>query len=150
MPPSDYERRRLALEHQYHEDLELLRAAYEVKLRVLETLRLASAAAGGEASTGQFEKEAAEKPEPRGPETPHEDFRPVPRGGLKQAIRDVLPQLPEVFERRELEEALGFTPSRSTLVRVLQELWQAKEITIVEFSEGPGPTKYGKVAGGQG
>ncbi len=145
MPSSDYKQRRLALEKQYQEDLELLRAAHEAKLRALETLGLASTSAGGNPA----QAEPAGKPAPReasGGEKPQGELRPVPRGGLKQAIRDVLPQLPEVFERRELEKALGFTPNRTTLVRILQELWYAKEITILEFSEGRRPTKYGKVA----
>ncbi len=48
---------------------------------------------------------------------------------------------------RKLERALGFTPCRSSVVRILKDLWSEKTLEIVGFSGGRRPTKYRKVAG---
>jgi hypothetical protein len=170
MRHSEYEKRRRALEKQYDEDRDLLRAAHEAKLRSLETLWLASPPTEAAAATepvpsygGDPRREEPESENPAANETQarsetqttnetqttsetQEDVR-LPRGGLRDAIEDALPRLPEIFDRQELERALGFTSRRSSLVRILKELWAEKTLEIVEFSEGRRPTKYRKVAG---
>lgn len=60
---------------------------------------------------------------------------------------DALGRLPEIFDRQELETALGFKPRRSSVVRILKDLWSEKTLEIVEFSGGRRPTKYRKVEG---
>jgi hypothetical protein len=173
MQHSEYDRRRSALEKQYHEDLELIRAGYHAKLQALEMLLLASPAAAGEASErvpsvggeGRVEPEdqkpAPEETRPRsgtqgifetqGVETKSPERARsvplVPRGGLRQMIQDVLPQLPEIFTRHDLEKALGFAPRRSTVVTILEEMCAAKELVIAELSLGRRLTRYRKVTG---
>jgi hypothetical protein len=166
MRHSEYERRRSTLEQQLQEDLELIRAGYRAKLRALEMLWLApSSAAEGElaaekpapeeAQTRSETQGAAEThawietqaPETQGSETRRPEATPVPQGGLWEAIQDALPQLPEIFDRHELEKALGFTPRKSTLARILNDMSDDKDLEIVERSHGRHPTKYRKVAG---
>jgi hypothetical protein len=176
MRHNEYEKRRRALEKQYEEDLELIRTAHHAKLRALEMLWLASTVSpvGGdprreeqedekpllgetqrpgetrETGEPQSSSEAQVPVEPQvetpGPREQQEKVRLALPGGLKQAIRDVLPQLPEVFDRQELEEALGYEPARSTLVRILQKMWADKELAIEQYSQGRRATRYRKVA----
>lgn len=164
MRHSEYEKRRNALEKQYDEDRELLRAAHEAKLRSLETLWLASPPTEAAVTPEQVPSEEGdllrEEPVQESPaahetqarsetQTPNETQEEVrlPRGGLRDAIESTLPRLPEIFDRQELERALGFTPRRSSLVRILKDLWSEKTLEIVEYSEGRRPTKYRKVGG---
>lgn len=162
MQHSEYEKRRRALEKQYAEDRDLLRAAHEAKLRSLEALWLASPATEAtvkaepipsepelddpSVNETQIPNETQRQNETQTPSETQENVR-LPRGGLRDAIVDALPRLPEVFDRLELERALGFTPRRSSLVRILKDLWSEKTLEIVGFSGGRRPTKYRKVAG---
>jgi hypothetical protein len=139
MRKSEYEKRRRALEKQYEEDLELLRTAHHARLRALEALFASSTEHQGEpipsvASTSASPVESRER-------------QALPQGWLEQAVLDALPQLPEVFVRHDVEKALGFTPPRSSLVRILRDMWRDGELKIEEISEGRLQTKYRKVAG---
>jgi len=172
MRHSEYERRQRALEQQYREDLELIRTAYQAKLHALETLWLASPAPARAAdepvpSEGRdLGREEAERPVPaearatsetqaasetqglsetQPPNETRETVR-LPRGGLLNAIREVLPQLPEFFIKHDVVQALGFVPPRATLFRVLEELRDEKLIEIVKFSRGSTLTRYRKLA----
>jgi len=135
MRKSEYEKRRRALEKQYEEDLELLRAAHHARLHALEALFASSTAAETQAV---FET-------PSSVET--RACRALPPGELKQAVLNAFPQLPEIFVRHDVEKALGFTPARSSLVRILRDMWMDGELKIEEISEGRMRTKYRKVAG---
>jgi len=174
MRHSEYEERRRALEKQFAEDLDLIRAAHQSKLRALEMLWLASPApetaaaaepvpAVEESQTppsdetqSPSETQIAGEPqvtsEPKAPaeaqslgET-QEEARMAPPGELRQAILDALPRLPDIFDRHDLEAALGYAPPRSSIVRVLKDMWGGKELAVEEFSEGRRPTRYRKVA----
>jgi hypothetical protein len=138
MQDSEYEERRRALEKQYAEDLELIRTAHLARLRALEALRQAPGRTQPPAAVADRMPPTARKADPR-----------VPRRDLRQAIQDVLPQLTEVFDRHQLEKALGFEPPRSTLVRILREMWADKELAIESYSSGRTVTKYRKLAKSQ-
>jgi hypothetical protein len=73
----------------------------------------------------------------------------LPRGGLRDAVEDALPRLPEIFDRLELERALGFIPRRFSLVRILKDLWSEKTLEIVEYSGGRRPTNTGNRGRGE-
>jgi hypothetical protein len=176
MRHNEYEKRRRALEKQYEEDLELIRTAHLAKLRALEMLWLASAvpSAGGDPWGEEQEgkkplpdetQSPGETQETGGPQGSSEEQVPVGTqvekqhpagqpekirltspGGLKRAVQNVLPQLPEVFDRHDLEEALGYEPARSTLVRILEKMWADKELGIETYSRGRKATRYRKVA----
>jgi len=144
---TEYDQRRSALEQQLHDDLELIRASYQAKVRALDGLlekdEDEKMEVAGEAPSDDRTPEPAEPPEATRPEI----SRMAVKGGLKQRVRDVLPQLPEVFDRYELMEALGFEPHRTTLLRALDQLVADGRITLEYLSHGRLPTRYQKVAG---
>jgi hypothetical protein len=152
MRNDEYERRRRALEQQYQEDLELLRAGHQARLRALEALWLAPPER--EEATAQRVLSVGEDVQPTRPETrtevlpsvvPAKKSRLYPRGSLPNLIRKVLPQLPEVFEKRDVVQALGFEPRRTTLVRVLQEMADGNELAFDQLGSGRLVTTYRKV-----
>jgi hypothetical protein len=144
---TEYDLRRSALEQQLHDDLELIRASYQAKVRALDSLlekdHDEEIEVAGETPSDDKTPEPAEPPEARRPKI----TRMAVKGGLKQMVRDVLPQLPEVFDRYELMEALGFEPHRTTLLRALNKLVADGRITLDYLSNGRQPTRYQKVAG---
>lgn len=145
MRQTEYDQRRSALEQQLHDDLELIRASYQAKVRALDRLleKDEEIEAAGETPGDDKTPEPAEPPEATRPDI----HRMAVKGGLKQMVRDVLPQLPEVFDRYELMEALGFEPHRTTLLRALDQLVADGRITLEDLSNGRLPTRYRKVAG---
>lgn len=171
MKSREYERRRRAIEEQLQADLELVRAAYQAKLRALEMMWLHSAESDGEAPRNEA---------PAGAETPSET---VPQGTVSSEtvpgetvpsetvpsetvpsetradgpvrvsrrrdvlgdVEAVLPDLPELFEKRDLVQALGYEPSRSTLFRALDTLREQGKIEIALYSDGGTRTQYQKL-----
>jgi hypothetical protein len=149
MRHSEYERRRRALEMQFREDIELLRAGYQAKLRALEMLWFTSP---GEA----LPAEPAAHESIRLSETVTETLSaretlpepPPPARQRGQALEDItasLPELPEVFDQRDLVRVLGYTPPRGTLHRVFGQLLRDKLIVMDHHSIGPIPTRYRKL-----
>jgi hypothetical protein len=152
MDPYEYQQRRRALEKQCQEDLELVHAAYQAKLRALEMLQ--------ESSTGEkadaIEPVPAPKPRTSGwSEVQRSEAAEVPKeqetaprllpGALREAVEAVLPQLPEVFDRQAVEAALGFAPKRTTLVRILKTMCKEGDLWLEYMSEGGERTKYRKL-----
>ena len=60
-------------------------------------------------------------------------------------VEAVLPDLPELFEKRDLVQALGYEPSRSTLFRALDTLREQGKIEIALYSDGGTRTQYKKL-----
>lgn len=166
MKSREYERRRRALEEQCHADLNLIRAGYEAKLRALEMIWLASdgkdeanGAPGrpnpSEASSSETVSHETVRSDTIASETvPSETVQtvggtPAPareRRDLLNDLMDALPGLPEVFEKRDLYQALGYVPARATLYRAIETLKSEKQIVIARYSEGGQRTQYRKVA----
>ncbi|HEX9944353.1 MAG TPA: hypothetical protein VGG03_20275 [Thermoanaerobaculia bacterium] len=155
MRHSEYERRRRALEKQLHDDVALIRAGYQAKLRALEMLWLGSPEAdevaevqapgetqtGGETlASGGTQSGTQERDETQ------ENIRMAVRGGLVTLVREALPRLPEVFDKDDLAEALGFEPRRSTLSRAIDQLLFDEQIKIEQHSGGRRMTRYRKAA----
>lgn len=146
MRSSEYEQRRRAIEEQLQADLELIRAGSQAKLRALEMMWLHSAESDGETPRNEA---------PAGVETPGETVPRERRADEQAAVsprRDVLsdaeavlPGLPELFEKRDLVQALGYEPSRSTLFRALDALRVKGKIEIVLYSTGGTRTQYRKL-----
>lgn len=140
MNDDEYERRKRALEEMYQADLLMVRAAHETRLRCLEALRLAAAPNGLPESRPASPPPPA--PAPRtAPTRPARNQNP----DLKEAILAALPALPEVFTKQDVVRAIGFTPSRSSLQRVLMDLDAQKVIRFEKISDGRNPTTYRKV-----
>ena len=130
MNDDEYERRKRALEEMYQADLAMVRAAHETRLRCLETLRQIDA-----------------PPAPRTAPVPAPAPRPARNDNpdLREAVLAALPGLPELFTKDDVVRAIGFTPSRSSLQRVLMDLDTKKAIRFEELSEGRRPTIYRKL-----
>lgn len=156
MRHGEYERRRRALETQLREDLELLRAGYQAKLRALETLWLTSpedslpAASepprlkAGETlrlsetlSANETETLSETLPEPAAPARR--------RGQVLEDLLERFDELPEIFDQRDIVRLLGYTAPRATLYRAIGELLSANRIAMEEAASGPIPTRYRKL-----
>jgi len=133
MDREEYNRRRSALEEIYRADLELISAAHEARVRSLEALW---ASLSAEPAPGP----AASPPEPVTPE-PVQRLRPP---SLRTAVDAVFPQLPEVFEKKDIAAAIGWTRGRAALYKVLQ--YMAIEGFIkINSSGGRHPSRYTKL-----
>ena len=57
----------------------------------------------------------------------------------------VLPQLPETFDRRDIDRLLGYRPMRTTLFRALNLLEREGVIETAQFSYGRQRVQYRKL-----
>jgi hypothetical protein len=150
MTHEEYEERRRALEEQHCADVALLNAAHEMRLRSLERVRRESVAgerdaAAPEASAGAAQTVAAvREPDPvaTGP-------APRPMRERYSVVNDLtaaLPDLPEVFDRRDVIRVLGYVPARTTLLRALEMLAKEGMIALENQSSGGVTNSYRKLA----
>ncbi|HEX9942471.1 MAG TPA: hypothetical protein VGG03_10670 [Thermoanaerobaculia bacterium] len=148
----EYERRKRAIEEQYLVDLELIRAAYQARLRALETLRLAPAAADrpdarSEAPASAETQNAAPDPDETlasAAETQNET--PVSRrGDVLYQILATFPHLPDDFDKADVVRLLGYEPTRGTLHRAWDRLREENKIVISRYTDGRRPTRFRKL-----
>src|ERR1700742_298151 len=134
MTPRAHERFRRQLEKELRADVELIYASYCAKLRAYERLHELH---------GDLDPVFLPPAEPTlslppaaPPAAPPEAPAPKPPAKLGpnelyNAVLDALGKLPEVFDRSLVHAALGFTPHRASLHRVLRQLelagWLVKE-----------------------
>jgi hypothetical protein len=158
MRSDEYERRRRALEEQYQADLELIRAGHQAKLRALEMLWLASP----EAAPVPPASPAPAPPSPAAASVSiaaHETLtsdetlasashEPAVRGSFREALEAILPDLPEVFDKADIVRALGYTPTRPTLHRVLGDLISDRHIALDMPGRGTTSSRYRKLPDG--
>ncbi len=167
MRHSEYEQRRRALETQFREDVELLRAGYQAKLRALEMLWMASpgealppaASAASETqrlseTLGSSETQPVSEavPSSEAPEPPEEPAPPPAqepenrRGMVREEIEAAFEALPTEFERQDVIRILGYEPPRATLFRVLNQLVAEGWLSIASYSIGRLSTRYSKLS----
>ena len=81
------------------------------------------------------------------PEEPTAPEPPARRrdGELLADVRAALEHLGTEFLRRDLCQALGYEPNRSSLHRALWDLQMAGAIEIQTYGEGRRPTRYRKI-----
>ncbi|HSF43520.1 MAG TPA: hypothetical protein VLT87_27250 [Thermoanaerobaculia bacterium] len=147
---SEYEQRRRAMERQLAADIEMLRAAHEIRVRALEQLWLdlsekdqPSPANGPErVGTGEAEVPIGM---PTGTQAPQEARKGY--GEVSLDIERVFDLLPEVFDRPELVRTLGYQPVRTTFYRAIETLVAEGRITIESQSAGRHRTRYRKLGG---
>lgn len=138
MDETEYERRKRALEEIYRADLELVHAGHAARLRSLEALRTST---GGMEAPGPAP--AASPPRPDPPARVHGGRKP----DLRTAVDEIFSQLPAVFEKKDVAAALGWTPNRSSLQRVLTDLVSDGWLEFLETSDGRVPSRYKKIEG---
>jgi len=131
MTHDEYERRKRRIEEETRTAVELVEAGGRVQLRALELVWMTS---------GEDSLDAPSLPPP---ETV--SARPVPRRSVAEIegdVRTALARCPETFERRDIIEALGYEPDRSTLYRVLRDLAREGTLTVSILGAGQRGTRY--------
>jgi hypothetical protein len=136
MRQREYELRRQKLDEQLREGIELLQAAHRQQLRALELVWQMTAEEPGEEPD----------PEPPGvvPPTPAAP-PPPPRRSTWQVAADLdeaLARVPEVFDRNDLCDVLGYEPDRNVLYRALQQALIDGRVRREEAGSGQRSTKY--------
>jgi hypothetical protein len=153
MRHSEYEQRRRALETQFREDVELLRAGYQAKLRALEMLWMASPETRRLSETLDSSETQEVSETVSSPEAPEPAQEPAPpaqepesrRGMVREEIEAAFEALPEEFDRQDLIRVLGYEPPRATLFRVLNQLVAEGWLSIASYSIGRSSTRYSKL-----
>jgi hypothetical protein len=87
-----------------------------------------------------------EQPAPAPAEPP-----PTPRrraGQLNEEVEGILDALPEVFDRNDVAQALGYEPDRGSLYRVLQEFVRSGVLAVEAVGAGKVPTTYSRTQTG--
>lgn len=144
MTQNEYEHYRRRLDEQLASGIELLKAAHAQQVHALELVWKM-------VSSEEALRAAAPPPAPEAPAAAAAPPQRSPRQGAQELISDVeaaLPRLPEVFDRKDVIQALGYEPDRSSLYRVLQELAQKGVLVKVSIGEGRVPTTYSKTGTG--
>lgn len=143
MTREEYEARRMALEQQLQADMALIQAAHATRIRSLE--RLWRVAEAGE------ESEIVPSPVAVAPAKPAVAPHPRPEsskppGVVLEDLDAALPQLPEMFDRRDIDRLLGYRAVRPTLYRALAQLQSEGKVEIVRYSGGGHRTRYRKLS----
>ena len=122
MKRSEYEQRRQALEETFESEIATLRAAQQIRLRSLEAL---------------WRADPEEDAPPPAPASPAPSAPPtVPLSETVAAVEQILPHLPEVFDKNDVVRLLGWDPPRATLFRALSALVSEERLTIERYSTG--------------
>ena len=141
MTRNEYEQRKRRLDDQLREGVELLQAAHRQQIRALELVWMTTA--DEDLALPQVPRQAAED---RQAPAPAEPPRPSRRraGQFNEEVEGILDALPEVFDRNDVAEALGYEPDRGTLYRVLQQLARDGVLSVEEVGAGKVPTTYSR------
>jgi hypothetical protein len=145
MNSHEYETRRRALDEQLEAGIELLRAAHRAQVRAIDYVWSTSPEnrnllpPGAVAPPAGLSPLAPRPAEPLPSSPPRRRWRTV---DLQAAIEDALDHLPEVFDRNDLAKALGSTPDRTTIYRILQDLCYDGVLAIEERGGGRTATRY--------
>ncbi|HWN40583.1 MAG TPA: hypothetical protein VNW71_00090 [Thermoanaerobaculia bacterium] len=134
MTRSEYEARRRRLDEELRAVLEAVQAGHQARIQLLELM-------WGMSNTGVPEPQA---PPPATPKLPEPEPRPRRRGAgeLMDGILEVLPGLPELFTKDDIETALGERIDRASLLRILRELEQDGWLRTETLGRGRYPTVY--------
>jgi hypothetical protein len=158
MTSREYEQRRRAIEEQCQADLDLIRAGCQAKLRALERVWLHSSGdgetplpvpsetvLGKTVLSGILSGTVLRETVPS--ETPDGGAARVSRwGDVLSDVKAVFSDLPEIFDKNDLCQAIGYKPSRGTLLRVLDALQkEEKKVAVAYQSDGGRQTQYRKV-----
>lgn len=144
MTRKELEERMRALEAQHQADVALMNAAHEARVRSLESLWRTVAPLGADPQPTAV---AAAAPAPPAPV--QEEPAPKPKRERFSVLNDLgeaLPDLPETFDKHDIDRALGYEPSRATLLRALRALGNQGLIETESMSMGGTTTRYRKLA----
>jgi hypothetical protein len=135
MTRSEYEARRRRLDEELRAVLEAVQAGHQARVQLLDLM-------WGMSNTGAPEPEA---PPPQAtPKPPEPEPRPRRRGPgeLLDGFLEILPRLPELFTKDDIEKALGERIDRASLFRILREVEQGGLLRTETPGRGRYPTVY--------
>jgi len=114
-----------------------VQAGHQARVQLLDLM-------WGMSSTGVPEPQA---PPPAAPELPEPEPRPRRRGAgeLLDGVLEILPGLPELFTKDDIEKAMGERIDRASLLRILRELEQDGWLRTETLGRGRYPTVYCRV-----
>ena len=141
MTREEYAHRKRRLEEQLRAGVELLEAAYREQMRALELVWMARSEEGVALPLPALETLVRRE---EAPPNPAPVARRRPRGDLSEEVTAALDSLPEVFDRNQVCEVLGYQPDRSSLFRVLQQLAFQGVLAFESYGGGRRTTKYRK------
>jgi hypothetical protein len=142
MTHEEYERRKQRLARELQAGMEMLEAAHRYQLKALELVWSATGGDGAAIRTSVMTPAAPSEPVAPPAEPPRPGRRKA--GELREAIWTALAQVPEVFDRNDICEALGYDPDRGSLYRVLRDLQDEGALVIERDGSGNAPTIYKK------
>lgn len=148
MQAHEYESRKRSLDTQLANGIDLLRAAHRAQRQALDLVWRASPWNPRPEPLTLPEQEAAgAAPRPPGEATSAPEPAAAPRrrwgaGEIEEAIVDLLERLPETFDRNDVVAALGDTPDRSSLFRVLETLCYEGILEVARRGGGRVTTRY--------
>jgi hypothetical protein len=150
MKQAEYERRRIDLEAEMEAALDLVRSAYRTQFRALDLVWMNSPENRGGVAVvydpPQLPRPIALFPAPAAPEPPPPAPKRRSMGELYYQLLDLLPSLPEVFDRTHILAVLQPAPNRSSLYKMLEELRMNEEIERVQAGSGSFPSTYRRKA----
>ena len=144
MTQNEYEQSKRRLEEQRRAGVELVERAYEAQVRALDLVWMLQGGMGTPPLPA--ETVAAAPPSPGPPPAPVSPERPPHKLGAEVTadVQARLPELPEVFTRHDLCQALGYQPDRAVLYRVLQNLVNDETLLVEFYGSRRKPTRYRK------
>jgi hypothetical protein len=152
MERNRFEILRERLEEQLRADVELLYEAHRTKMRAFETVWRAQAELDPSLqppppppASGSRRQIVTLLPEIE-PSQPPVEQPSGPKKSLASLVFAVFNSLPEVFDKHDLCRALGFTPSSSSLHRVITELIEQEWIRLETEGTGRIGNTYRKIA----
>ena len=151
MTQEEYEERRRALEQELQRDLALIHAAHEARVRSLDRLRRLAMEGNESEAVSIPGKEEQDRTGTMGdavPPAPAASRKPSsPPGAFLSDLRDVFSQLPEVFDKKDVVQLVGYEPTHSTFHRALTRLQDEDSVAIEDYSDGAMHTTYRKLTG---
>jgi hypothetical protein len=153
---AEFQRRQRSLDEQLAAGIELLRAAHRAQSRALELVWTASPEnagpaqlaslipdeAAGTSSTSSGDEAAGTSSGPPPAASTAERGRRWGIGELEDRILDLLEDLPEAFDRGDVIAALGETPDRSSLYKVLERLRFSGVLEFARHGGGRVTSRY--------
>lgn len=158
MTRDEYEERKRRIEAQHRAGIELLEAACRQQLRALDLVWMTTAE--GDVAFPPIPVGPLPSPLDMVPSSPTPAASPAPpqaepparrpqRRAAWQLLADVeksLADLPAVFDRNDVCEALGYEPDRGSLYRILQQLIRDGILALEDRGAGKHPSRYRKLA----
>jgi len=133
MTRSEYEARRRRLDEELRAVMESVQAGHQARIQLLDLMwSMSSSGMPGP----EIPSAAAKPPEPELPP------RRRGAGELLDRVLEILPGLPEIFTKVDIEKALGERIERSSLFRILRELERDGRLRTEALGRGRYPTTY--------